>query len=154
MSPDGRGGYNEPSFRQGWTPTGKTYLEIFMHVFPMTWFSNVLLARTNVGVVNSGAAPLTFGELLRYIGIRLLMAACSRWNIDQFWNYKDTPPDQEDDLCPYNFCNFMSRRRFNLITKFLDYTDLERPAFPDKFWQVRQVIKAFNDHMAIIILCG
>jgi hypothetical protein len=28
------GGYDEPSFTQGFTPIGKTYLQLFMHFFP------------------------------------------------------------------------------------------------------------------------
>jgi hypothetical protein len=66
----------------------------------MMWFSEVLLPRTSEGVVNSGAVPLTFGELLRYLGIRLLMLTCMGWNTEQFWNYKNIPRDQEDNPCP------------------------------------------------------
>ena len=71
----------------------------------MAWFWEVLLPRTSAGVINSGAAPVTFGELLRYVGIRLLMAMCMGWNTDQFWNYDNIPHDQEEDPCPYNFKN-------------------------------------------------
>jgi len=71
------GRYDEPSFTQGFTPIGKTYLQLFMHFFPMTWFSAVLLPETNAGVVNTGTTPVTFGELLRFLGIRLLMSTCS-----------------------------------------------------------------------------
>jgi len=56
------GGYDEPSFTQGFTPIGKTYLQLFMHFFPMTWFSAVLLPQTSAGVVNSGTTPVTFGD--------------------------------------------------------------------------------------------
>ena len=69
-------GYDEPSFTQGFTPIGKIYLQLFMHFFPMTWFSAVLLPETSAGVVNAGTTPVTFGELLRFLGIRLLMSTC------------------------------------------------------------------------------
>jgi hypothetical protein len=72
------GGYNKPSFCQGFTPIGKTYLELFVLFFPMKWLSNLLLPRTSMGLVNAAAAPLTFGKLLRFLAIRLLMATCSR----------------------------------------------------------------------------
>jgi hypothetical protein len=29
-----------------------------------------------------------------------------------------------------------------------------KPAFADKFWPVRQMIKSWNDHMAGIFLCA
>ena len=61
------GGYDEPSFTQDFTPIGKTYLQLFMHFFLMTWFSAVLLPETNAGVVNTGTTPVTFGELLRFL---------------------------------------------------------------------------------------
>ncbi len=85
------GGYDEPSFTQGFTPIGKTYLQLFMHFFPMTWFSTVLLLQTSAGVVNSGTTPVTFGELHRFLGIRLLMSTCSGWKVDEFWNYDTVP---------------------------------------------------------------
>ncbi len=109
------GEYDEPSFRQGFTPIGKTYLKLFMLFFSMKWFSNVLLPRTSMGLVNAAAAPLTFGKLLRFLGIRLLMATCSGWNFDQFWNYDDVSCNQEEDPCPYNFKSFMSKRHFIAI---------------------------------------
>ena len=70
------GGYDEPSFPHGFTPIGKTYLQLFMHFFPMTWFSAVLLPQTSAGVLDAGTTPVTFGDLLRFLGIRLLMSTC------------------------------------------------------------------------------
>jgi hypothetical protein len=97
------GGYDEPSFPHGFTPIGKTYLQLFMHFFPMTWFSAVLLPQTSAGVVDTGTAPVTFGELLRFLGVRLPMSTCLRWKVDEFWNYDTVPRDQEEDPCPYIF---------------------------------------------------
>ena len=120
----------------------------------MAWFSEVLLPRTSAGVINSGGAPVTYGELLRYLGIRLLMATCMGWNVDQFWNYDNVPRNQEEDPCPYNFKGYMARKRFIAIFRYLNFTNVLRPAFVDKIWQVRQMIKAWNDHMAAIFLAG
>ncbi len=55
---------------------------------------------------------------------------------------------------PYNFKGYMARKRFTAILRYLDFTNVERPAFVDKIWQVRQMIKAWNDHMAAIFLAG
>jgi hypothetical protein len=108
-----------------------------MHFFPMTWFSAVLLPQTSAGVVNSGTTPVTFGELLRFLGIRLLMSTCSGWKVDEFWNYDTVPRDQEEDPCPYNFRAFMAKRRFQCINQYLKFTNVQRPAYVDKFWSVR-----------------
>jgi hypothetical protein len=149
------GGYNEPSFHHGFTPIGKTYLQLFMHFFLMTWLSDVLLPQTSAGIANNPcSAPLTFCELLRFLGIRLLMLTCSGWKVDQFWNYEDAPCDQEEDPCPYNFKPFMSKRPFIHINRYISFTNVPKPAFIDKFWPARQMIKSWNDHMASIFLCA
>jgi hypothetical protein len=148
------GGYDEPSFPHGFTLIGKTYLQLFMHFFPMAWFSAVLLPQTSAGVVDTGTTPVTFGELLQFLGICLLMSTCSGWNVDEFWNYDTVPRDQEEDPCPYNFRTFMSKRCFQCIIRYLKFTNIQRLAFVDKFWSVRQMIKSWNDHMAGISLCA
>ena len=84
----------------------------------MAWFLEVLLLRTSVG---------DFGKLLRYLGIRLLMATCMGWNVDQFWNCDNIPHNQEDDLCPYNFKTYMSKKHFIAIMRYLKFTNVERP---------------------------
>jgi hypothetical protein len=125
-----------------------------MHFFPMTWFSAVLLPQTSAGVVNSGTTPVTFGKLLSFLGIRLLMSTCSGWKVDEFWNYETVPREQEEDLCPYNFRTFMSKSRFQCINRYLSFTNLPKPAFVDKFWSIREMIKSWNDHKAGIFLCA
>jgi hypothetical protein len=137
-------------------PSGRptSSLQLFMHFFPMTWFSAVLLPETSAGVVNAGTTPVIFGKLLRFLGICLLMSTCSGWNVDEFWNYDTVPREQEEDPCPYNFHAFMAKRRFLSINRFLSFTNLPKPAFVDKFWSVRQMIKSWNDHMAGIFLCA
>ena len=48
----------------------------------------------------------------------------------------------------------MSKRRFRAITRELRYTNANPPPFPDKFWEVRQLIKAFNDRMMGVFNSG
>ena len=102
------------------------------------------------------ANPVTFGELLQFLGICLLMSTSLGWSQDEFWIYIDesTPRDQEADGCPYNFWAFMMQRRFKAISRNLSYTDANPPTFVDKFWEVRQMIKAWNAHMANVFLAG
>ncbi len=35
--------YNGPSFADGWTPQQKTLTEIFLHFFPLKFFTNVII---------------------------------------------------------------------------------------------------------------
>ena len=80
------------------------------------------------------------------------MLTCSGWNVNEFWNYNTIPCNQEDDPCPYNFRAFMAKRRFQCINRYLKFTNVQRPAFADKFWSIHQMIKSWNDHTAGIFL--
>ena len=152
--------YVDPLFPNQWTPQGTSYLDLFFYFFPMVWLKTILLAKTNMAVLAGGgymaANPITFSELLQFLGIRLLMSTSSGWSQDEFWNYinKSMPRDQEADGCPYSFWAFMMQRRFRAISCNLSYTDANPPTFVDKFWEVRQMIKAWNAHMANIFLAG
>ena len=48
----------------------------------------------------------------------------------------------------------MSWNRFNSITQALRFTDEPPPSYKDGFYQVRQLINAFNDHMISIFSAG
>ena len=97
------GNYDGPSFANGWTPTGKTNLEVFLHLFPVAWLTNVVLAMTSSACLANNSKALTWGEFIRFLGMRLLMASSPGWHVDEFWRYETTPRDQEYDPCPYPY---------------------------------------------------
>ena len=137
----------DASFATGWSPLGKTYYEIFLYLFPMHWVEDVLLAETNSALRAIKCTPIELGEFECYIGLWLLMACTGKgFSKDAFWK----PYDELTNPCPYNFNKYMSQTRFNLITRELRFTNATRPTFTDKFWQVRQLVKAWNDHMAAV----
>ena len=78
------------------------------------------------------------------------MSTCSGWTKNDFWNA--APYDPQDSPCPYCFNGYMSRQRFNSIERDLYFTNVVQPAYQDKFWQVRQMLTAFNQHMAVVFL--
>jgi hypothetical protein len=71
----------DPMNNNGWTkPPGfndnfkirtASWLELFFLLFPMTWFKDVLIPKTNENL----QTDVTFGEMLWYIGLRLWMAS-------------------------------------------------------------------------------
>ena len=146
------GGYEVPSFSNSWTPIDKSFLDLFLHALPYTWLTTIMISKTAVTMrkVSPNCNELRSGEFLRYLGIRLLMSTCIGWTKDQFWRPSNEVYEQERNNCPYNMKTFMSRRRFDLITKSLSYTDAYAPNYRDKYWQVRQMLQAFNAHMASI----
>jgi hypothetical protein len=127
------GGYEDPSFKNGWSPANKTYLDIFIKFLPFTWLQNTLVAMTSAALERENGHPLMLGELLRYLGIRLLMATLQGWASSEFWDYSGIARPQEDGSCPYNLWNYMTYRRFKHITMNVVFTSVQPPAFRDKF---------------------
>ena len=142
----------DASFKKGWSPRDKSYMEIFLHCLPMKWMEDVLLVATSAAMVVGGSAPLRWGEMIRYIGLWLLMSTCQGWTREDFWSQR--PFDEQDDPCPYRLGAYMSRARFDAITKHLTFTNVNPPSYRDRFWEVRQMIKAWNDNMAAIFLAS
>ncbi len=109
---------------------------------------DVIREQTLSALVDEHLPPLTESEFLCYIGIWILMSTCSGWSQSDFWSTKDY--DERTNACPYNLTDKMSKKRFDEITRELRFTNLNPPAYRDRFWEVRQVIQAWNDHMADI----
>ena len=138
-----------PGFRDGFYIKNASLLDIFCLFFPITWLKTVLIPQTNLNLTSA----ITFGELLRFIGIRLKIASIGGgFKVDDFWSAADF--DEDNNPCPYNFRNKMSRSRFRAITAALSFTDRPKPAFVDKFWEVRQIVAKWNRNMAKIFIVG
>jgi hypothetical protein len=67
---------------------------------------------------------------------------------EEYWYYNPIPKPQEKGPYPYNFKGYMGKKRFLTIAKCLIFTDVFLPAYRNKFWQVRQMIKALIENMA------
>ena len=122
------GNYNEPSFPNGWTPQGKLFLDLFLYFLPMVWFTNVIVAKTSNTVQQSGGdgstQPVTFGKMIRFLGIRLLMSTQQGWSVDNYWSYTNKQADQESCPCPAKMRSYMTCRRFKPIQRYLTFTDV------------------------------
>ena len=77
------------------------------------------------------------------------MATVQGWATSEFWDYSGVQRPQEDGPCPYtyNFRTVMSQRGFLAITASLVFTSEQPPAFRDKFWQIREMVGAWNANM-------
>ena len=47
---------------------------------------------------------------------------------------------------PFRFSEYMSGQRFHNIGTAIRYTNIELPAFLDRFHDVQQIIEGWNDH--------
>ena len=48
----------------------------------------------------------------------------------------------------------MSECQFNAITRELSFANTNPPSYVDKFWKIRQMVKAWNDHMTSIFFAS
>ncbi len=124
------GNYNEPSFPNNWVPQGKSYLDLFIYFFPMVWFTTVLVAKTSAAIVESGLhgskAPVTFGEMIRFLGIRLLMSTQQGWTVDDYWRYSEAA--NQTDLSIQNaYVSFQIHRDVYAKLSLLTYKFLGHP---------------------------
>ena len=63
-------------------------------------------------------------------------------------NTKNESPGQSSVLLGQSYPPYLRKKRFLKITKSLVFTDATPLAFCNKFWQVRQMIRAWNKNMA------
>ncbi len=115
-------------------------------MIPYKFYLDVVVELTSTALVAQKLSPMTEGEFLQYIGMWLLMSTSSGWTRNDFWSTKEY--DAKTNACPFNFTKYMSKKRFDAITRELRFTNVAPPPYRDRFWEVRQMIKAWNDHMA------
>jgi hypothetical protein len=130
--------YNGPTFTNDWSPNGNSFIEIFLHCFPCSFLEIDMVEATNNALLAVNGVRTTFGELLRYIGMMMLMS-CYMKSPDYFWRTAvrtgDCLEDEENDMPLFTFNRYMSRRRYAAITSALRFTIKPPPSFRDKFWR-------------------
>ncbi len=68
------------------------------------------------------------------------------WKQDDFWGLQGGEEyDQEKNVCPYNIKHYMSYWHFKLTMKSLSFTNATQLTYLDKYWQVQQMLQAFNN---------
>ena len=124
----------------GESVTQLSFVGMFFTLFPRTYIENVIIVETNKNLDNK----LTLGEFLRWIGICFFLSTLSGFNRRSFWSSKDV---SREEGAPYRFNDWMTRSRFEEILSSIQYTDKEPPTYRDRFWEVRQMLKSWNDNM-------
>jgi hypothetical protein len=135
------------SFLLGWNPRNASPFQMFQKLFPWTWFETVCFAETNKAFADQALTPISLGEFIRFFGLILLMATVGAgFSQENFWQ----PYDEKTNPCPYNLNKYMSRKRFKCIQRELRFTNVEKPGYVDRFWEVRQMIAEWNKNMAVV----
>ena len=79
-----------------------------------------------------------------WIEIWLFMSTFSGFKRDDFWSSREITLEEG---ALYWFNLWMSGRHFKEILSHLCYTDDSAPTYKDRFWEVRKMVKKWNDHM-------
>jgi hypothetical protein len=119
-------------------------LTMFLLFFPRKFMEDVVIVETNKRIAGK---QLTFGEFLQFLGLWLYMSTLSGFRRSDYWSSK---PVSMRMGAPYRFNEFMALKRFEAILIALAYTDETPPLYQDRFWEVRQVITAWNKNMSDI----
>jgi len=115
---------------------------------------NIILPVTNASLPEK-LAKISCGEFFRWIGMWLLMATSSSYTRNDYWNKGGVVISNNiRRKVPYNFNDYMSKRRFDLILSHIKFTTYEPPNYLDKFWKVRQMIAEWNQNMASVFMPG
>jgi hypothetical protein len=61
---------------------------------------------------SANSPPLMLGELMQFIGMRLLMLTLQGWTTDKYWCYDHVTKLQEEGPSPCNFKGVMVKRQF------------------------------------------
>jgi hypothetical protein len=141
------GMYHQPTFANSWSPQGKSFIDIFLHLFPVQFVKTVMFEATSRVLMSENLVRTTIGEMLRYTGMWLLMS-CYMKPPNYFWRPAtrtttvagDDSENEENNTPSFTFSRYMSRRRFLAITSALWFTASTPPTFRDKFWKIRDLI--------------
>jgi len=131
------------------SPEADTRIGYFCLCFPMVWLKTVFIPATNKAM---NGKDVTIGEIMRYLGMWLLMSTQAKCSVREY--FSTAPIDPYSNGALFHLNEIMSWNRFNSITQALRFTDEPPPSYKDGFYQVRQLINAFNDHMISIFSAG
>jgi hypothetical protein len=118
-----------------------TLLNIFKCLFFTSYVKEVMIPEMNKGLDK----PVMYGEFLLFLGLWLLMCTTHFEQRRDFFNKRGafTPFDK----VPFYLGDYMTGYRFEQLVSALRYTNNKPPSYLDKFWEVRDMIMAWNENM-------
>ena len=116
-------------------------LQLFEWLFPCKYVEDVILTETNKVLDQQ---PVTYGELLHWIGLWVLISTVDGSDRHSFWSSKSM---NMYEGAPFRLGEYMTRTHFEEILSSLRYTDESPPTLLDRFWEIRWLIVAWNKNM-------
>jgi len=138
---------NQPKLPNIPRDTQPSLVKLFEILFPVGFIKRVMIPMMNREL----SPPIDYGEFLRWLGIWFLMATIQGPQRRDFWS---TAEVSAFDSAPFRCSEYMSRNRFENILRALKFTDRAPPTFKDRFWEVRDILKAWVDNMKENFVAG
>ena len=88
---------------------------------------------------------------LRWLGIWLHMSTIGGFWRTNFWSLLEV---SKEKVAPYHYHDWMSKTRFERILQVLTFNEKDPPAYCNKFWEFRDMLEAWNDHMCDVFKPG
>lgn len=126
-------------------------VEHFLHFLPRDYITSTLLPATNAACreAKPGWMDVTEDEFLLWLGMWLYISTFNFRRRRDFWD--SSPPSLSSPLPRLN--HLMSLNRFEAILVNLRVCLLPRPE-GDRFFEVRHMVAAFNEHVNNVFSCG
>ena len=119
-------------------------LDLFRMCFFEKFVIDVIIPETNKFL----GTPMTLQEFYVWLGCIFYMACFE--GVGNRYEWWSTTPIDMFNGAPFRLNGFITRNRWLEITSAIRYTDVVEPLlFIDRFHEVRQMIRAFNDHYAV-----
>ena len=94
-----------------------------------------------------GGQVISYEKFLVCIGIRFMMVTIEGFQQHDFWINSKTDPFE---TAPYCFNNILPSNRFEEIITALTITEKTPQEYNNNFWEVTQMIDAWNHNMEIM----
>ena len=128
--------------------TNFTRIQLFELLFVSKYVKDVIIININKNIIGD---RVTYGEFLRWLGLWFLMSTVIGPSRDSFFVNKVCDEFSE---APFRVSHYMSRRRFDQILNGIRYSKSDPPPYKDRFWEVREIIQAWNDNMSSVFAPG
>ena len=120
-----------------------TKLQLFEILFPMKWVKETLIPATNEAMGDE-EEELTYSEFLQFIGIWMKISTTVGFQRRDFWSTSSNTSTRDT---PFKFNAIISKHRFESILASLTYTQAPPPTYKDRFFEVRDMLRAWNENM-------
>ena len=118
--------------QMGGLPSRRCSLRSSSHLFPLKFFTNVIIEAMSNVLVGVNSVRTTIGEMLRYVGMWMLMS-CYMKSLDYFWQPEawanEDDEDRENDTSLFTFNRYMSQQWLVAIMLALQFMSSNLPMF-------------------------